>query len=111
MSPPGTATSNGAMSPPGSTKSNRGTSPESPTKKQRAHKWGTPKKKKKKRKKEENKKPKYNKEKALLEKQGPGELALLPFLAAKGHYEEVERMSRMCIRNELIPLINEGLGR
>ena len=45
-----------------------------------------------------------------MEKQGPGELSLIPYLIAKGHYEEVERISRLCIRNEMIPLINEGLG-
>lgn len=55
-------------------------------------------------------KPVYNQEKALMEKQGPAELSLLPFLVTKGHYEEVERISRLCLGNTLIPQFNEGHG-
>jgi len=52
----------------------------------------------------------FNREEKLMKKEGPAELTMLSYLIAKGHFEETERISRLCIRNEAIPLFNEGQG-
>ena len=37
---------------------------------------------------------------------GPREMALIPFLLAKGHYEEVERMIRLILGHTQVMMMN-----